>query len=531
MNFPFAKKLNRINPQLTRVLTAYIVFAIIEFILYRFLITTDAVSYIVTARKFIHGEYLAAVTGVWSPMLPILIIPLMLVGIAGHQAISFVLFLASGLLIIALAKYFNSLNIAPIIKSLLLWAILPLVLYFPNYGMQPDLLLMTLFFFYLTLILSPRYLENWKVPVFVGIIGSLMYFTKSIGLPLFVVHLFCSSLLLGITATSSQERRRLVLSFLLATLTFCILASLWIVPLSLKYGHITTGLSSTYNTYLVGPHSLGHPGGHPIHRVGFIAPSSSRYAISAWDDPADLIQYMIPWHPFNSLADIKFLLKNVVKNFFASIQIFKSMSIFSTIILLVFFVQVFVGLFRFSRRSVVQYLIPGLTIFLWVMPYFPLHVEERFYWNVYVLLIAILAQQLTCIFELLWPKSLKLLAWTFMLIAITFWGIPQERLLHLDGARNDIFEMSHTLAKVVPAHSNVASNDHWHDMLYLSYCLNWRYYGEQKKNEEDKALLEELQSLGINYFFWWGSNPLPLCLQKYKILYSSKIPAKILVLK
>ena len=64
--------------------------------------------------------------------------------------------------------------------------------------------------------------------------------------------------------------------------------------------------------------------------------------------------------------------------------------------------------------------------------------------------------------------------------------------------------MGKALKSRIEPNCKIASNTSWAGSLYLTYHLDCKYYGAQKKNISKIELKRQLEKYGIDYYLVWG---------------------------
>ena len=125
----------------------------------------------------------------------------------------------------------------------------------------PDLLLSTWLLVYLTAVSSPRLLERKWQAVLIGAIGGFAFLAKAYAFPFFFAH-FGATLLFRawmerkreLPGAMAQTFRRLLVTGLLGTVGFIIVAGPWVGLLSYRYHRFTISTVGEIAHSFVGPH-------------------------------------------------------------------------------------------------------------------------------------------------------------------------------------------------------------------------------------------------------------------------------------
>lgn len=219
----------------------------------------DAVSYMSIANQYANGHFAEAVNGFWSPMISWLMAPLIKLGAGGTMAFMTVNMLAA-LFIIA----FGALCIWRWTKGHFFATLLYILIVSPMFIdviriLSPDLLVVAwILVFLATLVWSHKRLikaraVDWKVVALLGAVGAAGYVIKLYTVPVFVATLLVWTVVILVVTKGQKESFSLkkIASYayipLLSGVFFLIVASPWIIALSLKYERFTIGSSFEVN--------------------------------------------------------------------------------------------------------------------------------------------------------------------------------------------------------------------------------------------------------------------------------------------
>lgn len=487
------KYLKRIDVGFGISIIIYVVLAIILLPFYQYQINPDGISYISIAQKYRQLDFANAVNGFWGPLLSWLLIPFLKMGIEPLLS-SKLLTITIGLFtLIQSDKLLRLIKIEGHSRKVLLTVLVVVMLYFALSLFTPDILMVCLTLAYLNIILSPDYSTNKFAGVGSGAVAALLFLTKSYGLPFFVVHYVLFNILFLYKSKDKLKRMRVSNNFVSGMLVFTVVSALWIFAISQKYGYFTIGSAGTYNHALVGPDSPGHPLGHPIHFMGFLAPPNNT-ALSAWED----ISYVeFPnWSTFGSFNSVAYQTKLILNNVWDIFLILEKFSFFSIFVLLA---SIFY--FRKKRKQLpddpIFHLLVSLLIL--VSGYSLLLLVNRYLWLGIIILLATGTK--------LWDEWMakkvdksKLKSMLFYIFAASFLLLPVRNIyLNLNSGRH-IYAINNTISGLGIS-GRVASNTNWHESLYLAFYNNWKYYGEIGKETKIQGSLQENE---IDYFFVWG---------------------------
>ncbi len=471
-------------------LFAYLILGIFLLPIYRYQINPDAISYISIAQKYLNGDFKNAINGYWSPLFSWLLMPFLSMGVPSLLASRILLLLIGLFLLSQFASIIDKLNIQSNLYMFALACCSLIVLSFAFTVITPDLLFATIALFYLNLILDGNYLTNRRQTIFLGVIGGLLYLTKSYGLPFFLAS-FISISLLKIFTTYPEKRKISIMNCLIILCIFSLISGSWILLISRKYGYFTFSTASSYNILLRYPQSLGHP----MHWMGLLPPPNCS-AISIWEDVSFIT---IPHKSIALYVRIFSFVKNVIHNLNDLSKILLSYSILSPtliLLLIVYFLQI--------GKEILNKKIFFISLFasILIVGYLIILIESRYVWTCCFLLLATGCYFLNYIYRLKWLKNIT----NFFLILIFFLSFSFHPLVNLYRSRfsgRDLFQIS-TQLKEIGIRGKIASDKNWHDSLFLSFYLHSQYFGE-KGNVDDSDFLSQLLINNIDYLFIFDS--------------------------
>lgn len=493
--------LDKINRRFILALIIYSVAGIITLFLlkyYQYPINPDVISYICISQKYASGDFSNAINGYWGPFFSWLLTPFLFFGSTPLQFVylSEILSLIIGFFTLLGVRLLScKFEIEEKIRTAMMFAMIPIVLYFWLRGVFVDLLILCIIIFYLNVIFSSKYQDKLLNGLACGIIGAMAYLTKSYALPFFVSHFLLFNFLYYINI--NREKRKNVLKNLALGLTvFIAISGIWVGLISYKYDELTFGTTGGYNQKLIGP---DYKGQHLMYSQLLKPPNKT--AISAWEDPSFI--KMDSWSP---LKLWKYQLKIIWKNLKDTIDIYLSFSFLSIIIILVAMLMYI----KYPKKQVLKknIIYPLLTLGLYSAGYLLILVEDRYLWIVYILLLLMGGYLLTVLFKnpFFDNKKKNILAVFFLL---SFTTIPATNFIYaINGDINSegIYELSQTLKNEYNVHGNIASNDEWRKSLYIAYFTNSKYYGQIRKNSSTNDLELELKKNNIDFYIVWGES-------------------------
>ncbi len=295
----------------------------------------DEISYISIAEKYARGDFVTAVNALWGPLLPWLLAGLIYLGlpsVLGAKLLS---------LMIGVFTFFSArslsyrFELSDKLRSILLFATIPILLYCSLIFFLPDLLLVGLLTFYFSIILNPTYADRTYAGGWCGMLGALAYFSKAYAFFFFLIHFILINSLYYVKSTDRSTKRDVLRNCALGLVVFFVLTAGWIFMLNLKYHEVTIGISGRYNHAIRGPDSQGRP----LQIIGFVPPPDAT-AISIWEDPyyfyaqPDAVECCLkPWSPMDSRRAFKHQIKLILTSVQDIASIYSSLSVLSITII------------------------------------------------------------------------------------------------------------------------------------------------------------------------------------------------------
>lgn len=490
-------------------LVIYLVVGIYFLPFYVYQINPDGISLINIAKEIRNGQFMEAINAYWGLLLPLLLAPLLFLPldplyVQKIMSVIVGLFTIIGLYILAL-----KVNLRPLFLSLFLICSIPLVIYFSLSVTTTDLLQLTIFIFYLSIVSSENYYKKLLNGFLAGLMGALGYLTKENGFFFFLTHFSLINIYYFLCYKYRVAKINLAKTFAVGILTFLFFSSIWIFMLGLKYQQLMIGSRSSYNWSLIGPMTSGHPRFY----MGFLTPPT-KHSISAWDDPT----YPIPpsWSIFDSTETFKFQVAKVWTNIQMSLSTFKSFSF--VFIPLTFLLFVYTSLYIFKPKRFPRN-VGTISIFIafvtYSLPYIMTYIDERYLWMDFILLSLLGFILLKKIFSSSYLKrfphyftnSIALIFGIVLASTISYKSINYlKTTMNVD---RFFFEQGQLLRnKYGIMNGNLASNDNWNWMLTYTFYTNGRYLGISKQNIDFPTLLEDIKKYNIDYYFVWNNDQL-----------------------
>ncbi|MDD3985249.1 MAG: hypothetical protein PHY59_05055 [Methanobacterium sp.] len=494
------------------VLFIYIVLGVFIFSYYQYQINPDGIGYITTALSYMSGNFYGSISDYWGPLLSWLLIPLLFFGhtpLAGLHATKILSLILGFCTIIGVRQFSYRFEMDELIRTVILFILVPVVLYFAFSVITPDLLMVCVVVYYLTIIFDINYPNKLLNGILCGILGALAYLTKSYGFTFFISSFFILNVCQYFIDLDVVRRRNIVKNCVLGFVIFLMISGVWIGLISFKDKKFTIGTAGESNHALMGPESLGFPEYFQgIHKPGQY---TSSYLPKAWS-------------PFKSWNNFNYQLSLIWANTIKTGYIFNYFSFLSFIIILAYII---IFITQSSRLSQNQILYPLIILIISTGGYMMITVEERYLWMIYILLMFMGGYLINLIFKqdyfskTRFSSIIKIMI--LMIFAFSFVFMPINYLVENVHTHENIYKLSETLNQY-GIHGNVASNDELLNMNYLAYYMNITSYGQAKKNISSKELQNELKNYGIDYYFIWNNSNQNSYMAGYKEVTNNNIP-------
>lgn len=480
-------------------IVALIIYTISASILlnYYLYLGADTISYINIAKTYASGNVFEAINGYWSPLFSWLMVPFFNLSSSQIQYVfitKIICIIIGFFTIISITRLYNKFEMDRTIKRVFLFTLIPVILYFSLTINTPDLLVVFILFYYLSIIYDSQYSTRLYFGIFCGVLGSLAYLTKSYLFFFFLAHFILFNMIYY-WKSNSDVKKKVLKNLLLGLTVFFLISGLWIGAISDKYGKFTISTAGEYNQGIMGPEYMGH---HPLYEVGLIEPPTN-YSTSIWGEPS--FTKMEHWSPLASMDTILYEFKLIEKNIFKSfllIETFFTISIFIIISALIVILKSKAD--KLSKERILYLLI---TIFIYIGGYTLILVEWRYFWFIFVLIMFTGFYIVNTLFE---SKSINFNMRNILLIILILAFVFQpiyELFLFMDDEDPD-YVLSNNLKNLGIQGGNLASNEEWVRMNGIAFYLNSKYYGIPEKTNNITNLEKELYDNRIDYFFVWN---------------------------
>jgi hypothetical protein len=470
----------------------------------------DGISYLSIAQKYLAGDVRDAVNAYWGPLLSWLLAPWLAAGCAPLTAAR----LAAGSICVVTAilvwRLAGRFQLPPWLRAALAVALLPTLLDVVCREITPDMLMVAVVLAYLEQMLRRDFGRRIRRGAVCGLLGGLAYLTKAFGFYFFLAHFVTTCGLLTWSLRDPRERRRMVRTAAAGLATFLLVAGAWVGALGWKYDRFLIDSTGAYNRALMAPGSTGHP----MHRVGFLAPPNPT-AVSAWEDPTYLpLPVVAPPAPGEARPPAWRPVAHRLKRL---LDLAIGYCPLTPLILVTGIALSVAGFGRRQRAGPPRapLWIPLLAVLIYGGGYALVDVAWRYVFIVAILL-PLLGGELLEVEGRRWrdrlavPSSVGRLAarvagvGALALLLVPLATKPGKQLWQYYHYDNGVAprEIAAQLRGVVPPGARIASNQAWHLTLDLVFRLDGQYYGEQA-DLPLASVLPALRRLGVTHYFVW----------------------------
>lgn len=518
----FNRILKLIDKRLVLILILYLILGLILIGYYQHQINYDGLGYILTAEKYLGGDFYGAVDAYWGPLISWLLIPFLYFNQAPAYALysTKILSLIIGFFtLIGVRQLSLRFEMDELVRTTVLLTMVPVLIYFSLKTFTPDLLGVCLMVYYFAIIFNPKYPDKVSNGLMCGVLGALAYFSKSYFFIFFITS-FLALNLLHFYYRKDHPKIKISRNMIMGFIIFLIISSVWIGLISSKENKLTFGTSGEYNYAKFGPQTglingkeikltSGVVWGYNYAKFGtqtHISPFSSQ-GIHA---PIPVNHSVVKnWSPLDSWTNFVYQLHLIKVNLLRTISFYQSFSCISILILICCFLLFIRPLKNYTnQKSREPVLFSLISIIIFSGGYLPVVVEGRYLWIVDVLLILLGGYLISLLFKNISTKNVNtgiIKGTVLILFSLSFILMPLHFLHTNLNTGKDIYTLSEKL-KNYGVHGNIATNDELVNNRYFSFYLNTTSFGQSKKHISRIELQKQLIKYNIDYYLVWGSS-------------------------
>lgn len=449
-------------------------------------ITIDYEAYLNIARKYSEGNFKDALNAYWSPLISWILVPFFCIGANPHLSFKVINILLGAGILLLLFRFSEKFKISTITQIIFYPTVAVFLIYFAIETTTPDFLMVFCWLLYLYYFIS----EN-KNPYLLGILAALAFFCKNYFLPFYFAHF-----ILIIIYQLFIDKTNWKANFLFFTKTSIVLIfilGIWASFLSLKYEKFTLNSSSRYNSWYISPDGYKP---HFAYETSLVAPFDSN-AIFAWEDPT--YYPVIARNPFMSKEEFNYQIGVWKYNWEILKYMFRYFSYFSFGIL----IFALLAFWKFKKDN--NYFAINSAIWIYIMGYFLIFIEERYIWPAYFLLLFLVFAITDYLLKTYLNNKNILQITILVIISLAFLKSPYMLYSYTKNyvERNKyLFTFCEKIASEFDFNQKrIASNNHYDKIGLLAFEQKSFYYGEFQKNSPDSTHLAILKQFDIDYYF------------------------------
>ena len=487
------------------VFSAYAILAVILFPHYKYFVDSpDALQYIVIAQKYSAGNFGGAINSFWSPLFSWLLSVFLLSGIEPFFLAKVLQLIIGAFAILGIIRLISHSD-NKIIFYVILFSVIVFVLSCALLVLTADLLFLTLTIWLAVLFCNQNgYVKNISSAFIFGILGALLYFSKSIGFTFFIASF--TSFNLYLNYKKAFPLKTLFAKYIFTMIVFLGLSSVWICLISKKENKFVISSAASYNFFNIGPQSnpdVFSEVRHPYSWQGLIPPAHES-SLCSWEEPHKM--NLEKWSPLSDSYAFKHYLRVIGKNIL-SIRSFYFGLDAGTILLLGLML-----LWFYKKESVKNIFWENIILIILclccTLPYVFLLVMERYVW---INMIAIAILTVFVLREL--TKKNKTVGILFLFIfMLLFIRQPVIELRKYYNEHETIFNDRTSLSEYVKGEtasiisSGENPDEHYAKSTLVSYFANEKYFGILSVPKPVKSMQEELNKFKVVYLLSWNDS-------------------------
>ncbi len=450
--------------------------------LYKYIFDVDSIGYAAVAQHYVNGNFRLAVNGFWNPLHSWLVVPFLKMGITVEYAFKITCGLISIGSLAVLESLLHKFELTERTKTLIQLTAVPLFLHYAYYELAADVLFVLIMLLYFNLYKSALFFTSITRNVFAGLLGALLYFSKSYGFPFFLFHFTVIHLLLN------KEKKKTIVPYLAGIISFFVITFPWLIALHWKYGEWMIAFGKYNAHWNFSDKPLPGPVIHPPPYEGSAA---------VWEDP---------WHVrSNNLENVPLLkilfhqLRTIVFNTQQLLKCFHELSFLAPAIL------VLTAVFIFAKKNDNSLF---LLIAMLTLPagYLLLHVETRFIWVLSFIFLIAGAGYVERLLSKLQPvRWLGNLLW--LIFFCSFLLYPIDKLKDAAFTQKELYTAAQIL-KQQNITGSFTSNTMVGECMVIAWHGKMSYYRIVKPTSSSDELLTEINKIGIRHYFYYYSSQL-----------------------
>ena len=471
-------------------LIVYLILAAFLYPLFKYYIdSADTLQYITIAKNYSEGYFPGAINSFWSPMISWLLVPFIFMRTEPVFAFK-ILQILIGLFTLRLIFYhIEQTHSEKFIKTILGAASVLLVLSFAFLFSTPDLLLLTLYLWFVKL------LKNRRSPLLIGICGAAMYYTKGFGFAFFTVAF--TAVYAYKFFTKEIGKKELASTLLKGYGIFLLLCAPWIYAISKSEHTFTISSAGSNALNIINPAINPDPFDdihYPFEKGILYEPPP--HAVSAWLYQHRLIE--TGWSPFASSQDFNHYLKMIWRNVL-SVRSYHFGIDAGTVLVLVLILLLAsrkAGLKNLLRENAFLLIACLICTLLYVL----LMTIHRYLWINDIAIIILFSSAVQKLFE--WKRWMGFTALTIFIFLVIYPSLKSIEESAGDGSEiyydcKGLKDYNHITGKVISLIDNFPDRNHRLSNLVCYYTGTY-YYGMAGEHN-----LPEIEKEKIDYVLDW----------------------------
>lgn len=470
---------------------------------YQYILDDDGVGYATITRRWAEGDYFRAINGLWSQLHCWLAVPFYKAGLPLLAAFKILNGVISVGVLITAHRMLRVTGIPAFVQAFCLLAMIPFCLYITFFQLAADNLFCFLFLLYCMLCIRPNAFGNIRWAAITGTVAGFAYLSKAYALPLFLLHFPLWQLWLYRQSISAKKEKEFLTNLLTGLAFFALICLPWIIAMHHKYGFWTYSYAGLLNRNLnMMPYI-------PFTKFYMAAPPWPD-SPTLWEDP--YFAHHKAWERFSWWIALPRIPKLLLHNLTALIGSFNRLSYLAFTIA--------AAMFLYLLRKPVRWVqLCLLSVVLLPAGYMLLHIEDRFLWPLFFLMLMSGAYLLHLLLQTyVYPKWVQAFCWLFFLVS--FVVTPLNELQNMMGKGKGSIQMG-TLMQREKLTGNIASNRDYSTMRIIAFASGSRYFESTPIDPFWPRLPQVLQSMYIDHFYLFYANDHELKGLKSTALYNA----------
>lgn len=464
------------------VCAAYLAAAALVFSSYLYVLNNDGVAYISIASQYARGLLYQPVNAYWAPAYSWLVAAGIRLGFEGLVTAKIINVLSGLGLLLAMHRLRKLLPVNRSIWMLTMSVAAALALYYAMVLVTPDLLLAALIVWYIGALLRYSHHSSLPAAAAIGACIGVAYLIKAVALPVLVAHVVlweAGKTVLAKHGSPAAALRRLVVMGAVCA----VIAGPWVGVISAKMGHFTIGENAGFVHAALNPLMLQE---QPMYVRGLLPPPNPD-AVSMWDDPTQTP--VTDWKPWDSLP--RFI--DQMKIVYFTAEMFINLVLHPLLLLWALLCAAAVLCIPAGQDARLQSFARAMTLLvaLFLGVYLPLVIEERYFWSMSFLSLALAATLLTLLFQH-WRAPRPARGMIAALLVCSFLAMPAWRMVFWYDDGRTLKNIALTLDERYELRGKRLADDNWKNGLRVAFYTGAAFFGKPKAGDDAQTEAELL---------------------------------------